>query len=192
VTRTWWETSILTPIFDVDANALPPVGDVSSRRKVDQRWFYEPVFSDPVSEPILSKRQSKRPQRLTSSRLGRVSPELEIMGLIGTPSNGSYPNRPLIGSEKSMADNVFATVPSGSVISVLAAANPPVPCDGDDFTSSGNESHQSPSEESAQSMTVPGSSTTPPGDVPPNLLSLQLPLVPRRFSIGDGRGPAVS
>jgi hypothetical protein len=61
-----------------------------------------------------------------------------------------------------MANNGFATVPSMSVISVLAAATFPVPCDGDDFTSSGTESHQNSSEEPAQSMDAPDSSTTPP------------------------------
>jgi hypothetical protein len=127
-------------LFDVGANTLPPLGDVSSRRKVDQRWFYKPVFSEPVSEPILAKRQSQRPQRLTSSRLGRVSSEPEIMELIGAPSNGSYRSCPLIGSEMPMEDNDFATVPSMSVVSVLASTTLPVPCDGDDFISPINES----------------------------------------------------
>jgi hypothetical protein len=35
-------------------------------------------------------------------------------------------------------------------------------------------------------MAAPDSSTTPPGDVPPNLWDSQSLLVPRRFSVGDG------
>jgi hypothetical protein len=162
------------------------LGDVSSRRKVDQRWFYEPVFSEPVTEPVLAKRQSKRPQRLTSSRLGRVSSEVEIMGLIGASSNVSYPECPLIGSEDLMVNNDFATVSSASVISVLATAASSIPGDGDDLTSSGTEPHQSSSEEPAQSMDAPDSSTNPSGDGLMNSSGSQLPLIPRRFSVGDG------
>ena len=172
-------------LFDVDANALPPLGDASSRRPVDQRWFYEPVFADPVSEPILSKRQSKRPQRLTSSRLGRVSSESEVMGLIGASSNASDSNCLLIGSDNLMANNDFTTVPSMSVISVLATAASSVPCDGDDLTSSGTEHHQSSSEDPVQTMDAPDLSTNPPGD-DPLLPGSQLPLAPRRFSVGNG------
>ncbi len=42
-------------LFDADANTLPPLGDVSSRRKVDQRWFYEPVFSESVGADFAQK-----------------------------------------------------------------------------------------------------------------------------------------
>jgi hypothetical protein len=43
-----------------------------SRRPVRQRWFYEPVSAVVESVPTRSKRVSKQPQRLTSSRLGEV------------------------------------------------------------------------------------------------------------------------
>jgi hypothetical protein len=50
--------------------------DPSSRRRVNQRWYYEPkdsTFEDNAVVPVLSKRRSKPPQRLTASRLGMIA-----------------------------------------------------------------------------------------------------------------------
>jgi hypothetical protein len=44
-----------------------------AHRPVHQRWYYAPVSSDPVNTHVPSKRQSKPPQRLTSSKLGQVA-----------------------------------------------------------------------------------------------------------------------
>jgi hypothetical protein len=45
-------------------------------RRVNQRWFYEPRVSGSVPDsvaPVLQKRQSRPPQRLTASRLGMLA-----------------------------------------------------------------------------------------------------------------------
>jgi hypothetical protein len=63
-----------------------------AHRPVSQRWHYEPV--SPVSttmpsELSRSKRRSKPPQRLTSSRLGHVSSTASIHpGVLGLLANG--------------------------------------------------------------------------------------------------------
>jgi hypothetical protein len=60
-------------IFSTIADPVP----VSSRRQVGQRWYYDPVSPAPVAAPVLSKRISKPPPRLTSSQLGTVSSILD-------------------------------------------------------------------------------------------------------------------
>ncbi len=59
-----------------DLTVAPSEKDPSSRRRVNQRWYYEqkdPAFAGDVAVPVLSKRNSKPPQRLTASRFGMIA-----------------------------------------------------------------------------------------------------------------------
>jgi hypothetical protein len=43
------------------------------RQRAKHSWYYEPAISAPVAGPALTKRVSQPPQRLMSSKLGKVS-----------------------------------------------------------------------------------------------------------------------
>jgi hypothetical protein len=73
---------------------------VSSRRPVGKRWFYEPVSSNHVAgdPPAETKRKTKPPQRLTSSKLGQLSSRLQKPTILSTttfdfPANGEGRSR---------------------------------------------------------------------------------------------------
>jgi hypothetical protein len=76
------------------APEFPSTGNdpIPAHRPMHHRWYYTPVSSDPVLAHAPSKRQSKPPQRLTSSKLGQVvSRPLKPVGreleFLGHPAN---------------------------------------------------------------------------------------------------------
>ncbi len=94
-----------TDLEDLDEPLADP-----SRRRVGQRWYYEPVSSVSIADPVLSKRQSRPPQRLTATKLGTVSSNSDkrVRGLVtlvsdSTEGNGSSGHVEVEGSGSSPA-----------------------------------------------------------------------------------------
>jgi hypothetical protein len=91
----------------VPSDPAVPVDLVPARRPVRQRWYYAPVVPDPVlgHAPSRAKRQSKPPQRLTSSELGQVlsesqEPAERVSELLIFSTNGRWLRDPLRRRER--------------------------------------------------------------------------------------------
>ena len=71
-----------------------PADPSPAHRRAHQRWYYAPISSDSALPHVLSKRPSKPPQRLTSSKLGEVasksqdSAEVELLNFWAIPPMG--------------------------------------------------------------------------------------------------------
>jgi hypothetical protein len=87
------------------------VGTRAHHRPVHQRWYYEPISSVPANAPMRSKRESKQPQRLTSSRLGGLSSSQQPTALLSKVF-GPLTNEESFSSSPSRSDKVVLFAPT--------------------------------------------------------------------------------